>query len=112
MSGEEGLPPGFPVFTYIARLPDDAAAKAQQVAFQNARKDAQATAEAAGLKLGKLRSVVASIIELSEREDYMLSRLYGLYGGQMGRGEKEKESPILREVSFGVHAVVAYDIPE
>jgi hypothetical protein len=100
--GEEEGEPGKPIFVYVAGLAEDVLAAARRRAYQEAKDQARATAEAAGAAMGRLERLESVASPTSdENSEWMYAMMLA---GQRSalQGENEATSPVLRPLSFTV----------
>lgn len=102
-----GEPSGTPSFSFTATIPADKAAEAKAQAFKKARADAESLAQAAGMKLGALRSLSGSSTPETpaEPDDYLTA-------GPKYPAEEEgvARSIEARELSMTVHVDLEFDM--
>jgi uncharacterized protein YggE len=106
-TGEEGEPPGTPAFSFTAAVPADKVADAKAQAFKKARTEAESLAQAAGMKLGSLRSLSGGSSPQSAEEAY--------YYAMTGRGSSSEEEGVVRsadarELTQMVKVEVVFDM--
>jgi uncharacterized protein YggE len=103
-TGESGEAPGTPHFSFTAALPADKAAEARAQAFKKARAEAEALAQAAGMKLGALRTLSGGVMPAEGREGYYL------YSGYNNEPEGVARSPQVRELTFEARVDAEFDV--
>lgn len=105
--GETGQPPGTPAFSFTATIPADKVADAKAQAFKKARADAESLAQAAGMKLGALRSLSGGSSPQTPEEAYY----YQMRGrGYSSEDEGVARSAEARELTVTVSVEVVFDM--
>jgi uncharacterized protein YggE len=111
---QEGPQAGTPVFYYTARLSSDGMKAAQAKALAKAKNDAAQLAETAGVKLGAMTHLSASVANVYSAEDYsnyaMQRWLGAMSSGGMTQGDPKALSLTLSKTSFNVNVTVSYEL--
>jgi uncharacterized protein YggE len=106
--GEGQQPPGVAAFSFTATLPADKLAEAKAQAYKKARTDAESLAQAAGLKLGALRSLMGSTNGEVGEDVYYYMRQTGRTPRDEGEGVAR--STDARELTLTVGVEAVFDI--
>ncbi|MEX2216059.1 MAG: SIMPL domain-containing protein [Phycisphaeraceae bacterium] len=111
--GGQGMRPGEPSFTFVARIPSEERASAMADAFKKAKANAAEVALAAGVGLGELSRVAGQSSGVSEdySDEYRYFRqMNAMYsrGGNDDPGEATSLSPGM--VTFNVYVTVSFSI--
>ena len=117
--GEEDFDPSTPGFTYVAKISEEDRTKATAEAFQKAKADAQRIARAAGVQLGPLAALSASVDRRFDGPGYYDGPMPSGYRQMMERfrssppGESADDEAVATDpgqVAFSVSAHAAFGL--